>query len=113
MERHDDQHARIERAFRKYFFRADLPALLAEGEGSGAGETPNAEKPTAVVATSPEDATPGNDETVPKLAPHPQHEFEIIVCHGNVIRYFFCRALQVRDARPTAHDGTIETPSRN
>lgn len=22
-------------------------------------------------------------------------EFEIIVCHGNVIRYFFCRALQL------------------
>jgi serine/threonine-protein phosphatase PGAM5 len=24
-----------------------------------------------------------------------QEEFEIIVCHGNVIRYFFCRALQL------------------
>jgi serine/threonine-protein phosphatase PGAM5 len=24
-----------------------------------------------------------------------QHEFEIIVCHANVIRYFFCRALQL------------------
>ena len=24
-----------------------------------------------------------------------KHEFEIIVCHGNVIRYFFCRALQL------------------
>ena len=24
-----------------------------------------------------------------------KHEFEIIVCHGNVIRYFFCRALQI------------------
>lgn len=24
-----------------------------------------------------------------------EHEFEIIVCHGNVIRYFFCRALQI------------------
>lgn len=23
------------------------------------------------------------------------HEFEVIVCHGNVIRYFFCRALQL------------------
>ena len=22
-------------------------------------------------------------------------EFEIVVCHGNVIRYFFCRALQL------------------
>jgi len=24
-----------------------------------------------------------------------RHEYEIIVCHGNVIRYFFCRALQI------------------
>jgi serine/threonine-protein phosphatase PGAM5 len=24
-----------------------------------------------------------------------RHEFQIIVCHGNVIRYFFCRALQL------------------
>ena len=24
-----------------------------------------------------------------------RHEFDIIVCHGNVIRYFFCRALQL------------------
>lgn len=23
------------------------------------------------------------------------HEFEIIVCHANIIRYFFCRALQI------------------
>lgn len=26
---------------------------------------------------------------------HDKHEVEIIVCHGNVIRYFFCRALQI------------------
>jgi len=26
---------------------------------------------------------------------HDEHEFEIIVCHGNVIRFFFCRALQL------------------
>jgi len=24
-----------------------------------------------------------------------RHEFEILVCHGNIIRYFFCRALQI------------------
>lgn len=24
-----------------------------------------------------------------------RHEFEVIVCHGNVIRYFLCRALQL------------------
>lgn len=26
---------------------------------------------------------------------HEKHEFEIIVCHANVIRYFLCRALQL------------------
>lgn len=25
----------------------------------------------------------------------PDHEFEVIVCHGNIIRFFFCRALQL------------------
>ncbi|GMH54139.1 hypothetical protein TL16_g01612 [Triparma laevis f. inornata] len=36
---------------------------------------------------------PAADATV---APPPSnHEFEIIVCHGNVIRYFFMRALQL------------------
>lgn len=24
-----------------------------------------------------------------------KHEFEVIVCHGNIIRYFFCRCLQL------------------
>jgi serine/threonine-protein phosphatase PGAM5 len=27
----------------------------------------------------------------------PEHEFEVIVCHANIIRYFVCRALQVRN----------------
>jgi serine/threonine-protein phosphatase PGAM5 len=34
-------------------------------------------------------------ETTQQLESDPQHEFEIIVCHANVIRYFFCRALQL------------------
>jgi serine/threonine-protein phosphatase PGAM5 len=36
-----------------------------------------------------------NTETQQQLESDPQHEFEIIVCHANVIRYFFCRALQL------------------
>lgn len=27
--------------------------------------------------------------------PEDRHEFEVIVCHGNIIRYFFCRCLQL------------------
>jgi serine/threonine-protein phosphatase PGAM5 len=47
----DDNHRRIEGAFRELFVRADEPA---------------------------------DDDTE-------QHEFEIVVCHANVIRYWLCR----------------------
>jgi serine/threonine-protein phosphatase PGAM5 len=48
----DDNHVRIETAFRNYIHRAD-----------------------------PDDPI--------------EHEFEVFVGHGNIIRYFFCRALQL------------------
>lgn len=53
----DENHDRIEEAFRKYVYRDD-----EDGDSK---------------------VNVQNDE------------FEIIVCHGNVIRYFFCRALQL------------------
>lgn len=78
IEQTDEQHQRIEDAFRKYFYRADMKV----------------EDGTTVV-----DKKSVNDEVdlekTQKLGPHPQHEFEIIVCHANIIRYFFCRALQL------------------
>jgi serine/threonine-protein phosphatase PGAM5 len=74
IERTDEHHPRIENAFRKYFHRAPAPSLPNE---------------TNVVATS------STSDNSAKLVPHPKHEFEIIVCHANVIRYFFCRALQL------------------
>jgi len=55
----DESHPLIEKAFQKYFYRAEPPS---EEE---------------------------SDADIPK------HEFEVIVCHANVIRYFFCRALQL------------------
>lgn len=61
----DENHPRIEAAFRKYFYRE--PFNLNEEEGQQAA---------------------GNHEGE-------QHEFEVIVCHANVIRYFLCRALQL------------------
>ena len=39
------------------------------------------------------DATEAAESEEPR--PKVKHEFEIIVCHANVIRYFFCRALQL------------------
>jgi serine/threonine-protein phosphatase PGAM5 len=77
---------RIETAFRRYFYR-NLPVLVdktqkdkeVDGTGERSGE--------------------GQRETSTLLVPpkktEQEHEFEIIVCHGNVIRYFFMRALQL------------------
>ncbi|KAG7362068.1 histidine phosphatase superfamily protein [Nitzschia inconspicua] len=67
VEKFDEQHPRIERAFQKYFYRADEPKEEDEEDDDG----------------------DKNDSEQSK------HEFEIIVCHANVIRYFLCRALQL------------------
>jgi len=74
VERTDEQHPRIEEAFRKYFYRADAPKP-EESESE----------------VEKDDATEASEDDKSK----PKHEFEIIVCHANVIRYFFCRALQL------------------
>ena len=66
----DHGHARIEEAFQKYFQRADYKD---QGTADEEGSNPQADD--------------GDNEV--------KHEFEIIVCHANVIRYFLCRALQL------------------
>lgn len=58
----DVHHPRIEHAYRKYFYRASMPE---EDE---------------VVSGHHE-----NESLTEK------HEFEIIICHANVIRYWMCR----------------------
>lgn len=67
IEKTEEQHARIEAAFRKLFYRAPPPPMQDSGE-------------------STEENKKGDDC---------KHEFEIVVCHANVIRYFLCRALQL------------------
>ena len=76
IEKIDENHPRIEEAFRKYFYRAPLPRI--DTDASIENES---------------NALTGNDENQENF--QPKHEFEIIVCHANVIRYFFCRALQL------------------
>lgn len=71
----DETHPRIEEAFRKYFYRASLSQTTNREEFGNDGDTPN------------------DNDSVSRG--HPKHEFEIIVCHANLIRYFFCRALQL------------------
>ncbi len=81
----DQQHPRIERAFLKYFYRADMPDIptLPDDEENGRDDN-----------RAPKQSMTENDISQ-KIEWDPQHEFEIIVCHANVIRYFFCRALQL------------------
>jgi serine/threonine-protein phosphatase PGAM5 len=55
----DEHHPRIEKAFRKYFYRHEQTRTDKDKENKN------------------------------------PHEFEIIVCHANVIRYMLCRALQL------------------
>ena len=62
----DESHPRIEASFKRYFYRSDLPDKSNENDE-------------------------GDEETREKADPTSKHEFEVIVCHANVIRYFFCR----------------------
>jgi serine/threonine-protein phosphatase PGAM5 len=71
----DEHHDRIEEAFRKYFYRND-----------------DDEDVTIPPTSSDEDA---DDEGEENEEDEDKNEFEVIVCHGNMIRYFFCRALQL------------------
>ncbi|CBZ50118.1 putative phosphoglycerate mutase family protein [Neospora caninum Liverpool] len=72
--------ARIEEAFRRYFYRALPPASTAANAAAGAASpSAEAEKQAGVAA----EGNVGNDSYI------------IIVCHGNVIRYMLMRALQL------------------
>jgi serine/threonine-protein phosphatase PGAM5 len=64
----DADRDRIEEAFQKYIHRSE---------------------PTPSPSSSAEESN--KDDTNSQV----EQEFEVIVCHGNVIRYFFCRALQL------------------
>jgi serine/threonine-protein phosphatase PGAM5 len=76
--------ARIEAAFRKYFhrsvdgWRANYKYQAALKKAEKAGDP--APDPPSYDAENDEE---GNDT------------YELVVCHGNVIRYFMCRALQL------------------
>ena len=71
----DEGQPQIQAAFESYFHRAE--------------ETLEEVKGTATTGVSCDEGDDG------ALSAHPQHDFEIIVCHANVIRYFLCRALQI------------------
>ncbi len=66
---------RIEKAFQKYFSRSTDDAVIAP--------------------PLDDDNYDDNDVKTRNIPEERKDEFEIIVCHGNVIRFFFCRALQL------------------
>lgn len=101
VEKIDVSHKIIEKAFQTYFHRADYHEVEVEVEVEGtvekAVENGKAGNPLdgEIVAPSLTSDDSGEETTIEEGRGHPQHEFEIIVCHGNVIRYMFCRALQL------------------
>lgn len=89
----DEGNKRIEEAFQTYFHRADPPDLPKDDENK---EDISAKEDTNNVEKNIEGESESSlEENENELKGHPQHEFEIIVCHANVIRYFMCRALQL------------------
>lgn len=70
----DEEHDRIEYAFRRYFYRSVANDTSSDSSSS---------------------SDDGGDGSSSPQQQQQQHEFEVIVGHGNVIRYFLCRALQL------------------
>eukprot|EP00592_Proboscia_alata_P006219 CAMPEP_0194356400 /NCGR_PEP_ID=MMETSP0174-20130528/4061_1 /TAXON_ID=216777 /ORGANISM="Proboscia alata, Strain PI-D3" /LENGTH=343 /DNA_ID=CAMNT_0039125977 /DNA_START=351 /DNA_END=1382 /DNA_ORIENTATION=- len=77
IEKMDECHPNAERAFENYFHRADPPPQQNNNDEE------------LIASTTITTTIDSNKEQ------SQQHEFEIIVGHANIIRYFFCRALQL------------------
>ena len=90
----DANHSRVEAAFQKYFHRDDPNDDNNNNSDSTApvdSNTPDIDTPHV-----PEQDSSHHHPLDPNAHQYnPQHEFEILVGHGNVIRFFFCRALQL------------------
>ena len=80
---------RIERAFLTHFHRSDpLPPATTP--------PPAPTEKTAAVSEGLWAWDAGVSEPVPGGGAGPsKHEYEVVVAHGNVIRYMVCRALQL------------------
>jgi serine/threonine-protein phosphatase PGAM5 len=85
----DDSHPRIEQAFQNYFYRVDY-----NKQADAADRTEMTKKTWNPPIDFEDDSIVAAVGDTADVDP-PRHEFEIIVCHANVIRYFLCRALQL------------------
>jgi serine/threonine-protein phosphatase PGAM5 len=87
---------RIETAFRKYFFRSEeneVRDVVTGSRDSGVVTHKEGGRLEGVKSLFRRKKSSSNLDFGSE--PPENHEFEIIVAHGNVIRYFFCRALQL------------------
>jgi len=91
----DKNHPRIEQAFHKYFYRADPPntnstTIIKTLDGDESSDDGIVDKKENGVEKGDVNSEQSTEEKQGA-----KHEFEIIVCHANIIRYFLCRALQL------------------
>jgi hypothetical protein len=94
--------ARIEEGFKKYFYRkTNQPDENKNTKGWFFMRNSDRKGESSSSSNDEVDADKGSNSnntmstSTPTKEKQDKHEFEIIVCHGNVIRYFFCRALQL------------------
>jgi len=94
----EESSRKIEAAYRAYFHRMEYDEVDAAVEmttttmeGGTEGQAGTTLETNTVTTPSPV----SEEETEDQRIGHPQHEFEIIVCHANVLRYMTCRALQI------------------
>ncbi|KAL8271136.1 hypothetical protein Esti_004939 [Eimeria stiedai] len=73
----DVDSKRIEEAFRRYFYRPPSPNQLASSSAGGSSSTSS--------STSTSSSSGSNSSSKSS-----NEEYTILICHGNVIRYFFC-----------------------
>jgi phosphohistidine phosphatase SixA len=98
----DRQHPNIEHAFRTYFYRHDTgttniidnPSSSLVSHHHDDNHVVNKEPSSALdviqISVNHGQDT-NNDSNCLITSENEKHEFEIIVCHANVIRYFLCR----------------------
>lgn len=92
----DANHSRVEAAFQKYFHRADANDDHTGDHNNNSSNNSNSISNSSMTHNTDVESPDQDHSNAPPSPPvNPKHEFEIIVAHGNIIRFFFCRALQL------------------
>jgi len=88
---------RIDAAFKRYIYRAVPSYYSSEGRETilERNETPLTKEGEKEYIYNADEKIIEKNRKLDINSRNLNHEFEIIVCHANVIRYFLCRALQL------------------